>query len=145
MSRLVTTWVVDASVAAKWFVPEHDSDRAALLVQPHVSLIAPDLLYAELGSVFLKRVTRGDISSDQCATAFRKLMLMPVVTEAMSGLTGTAYRVATETGRSFYDSIYLALALIRDVPLITEDQRFWNALQDSQYRDRVIRLATLTI
>jgi predicted nucleic acid-binding protein len=143
MTYRPSTWVVDASVAAKWFVPEEDSGLAMRLLQPHVRLIAPDLLYAELGSVFMKRLGRGDLSREQCSAAFRELAQMPVATEATACLTDTAYAIATETGRSVYDCLYLALAAIRDVPLVTEDLRLWNALQSTRHKDHVFRLSAL--
>ena len=140
MTDRVRTWVVDASVAAKWFVPETDSDRAARLVSPFVRLIAPDLLYAELGSVFLKRMTRGDITKADCAAAIRNLEFMTVTTEPMATLTKDAYRIACDTRRSFYDCLYLALATSHKTQLITEDQRLYNALHGTPYDKLVVRL-----
>ena len=42
-------WVVDASVAAKWLVPEADSPLAEALLDD--DLLAPDLLFAEVGNI----------------------------------------------------------------------------------------------
>ena len=47
MSRIV----IDASVAVKWFLPEQDSDAARAILHFGHDLLAPDLLYAEVGSV----------------------------------------------------------------------------------------------
>lgn len=43
----MTRYVVDASVAVKWLVREPLSHEASLLLTGEVSLMAPDLLYAE--------------------------------------------------------------------------------------------------
>ena len=143
MTSKSPAWVVDASVAAKWFMPETDSELALQLIQPHIRLLAPEFLYAELGSVFLKRLARGDITHEECSTAFRKLDFMTVDAEPAAGLVADAYRIALETGRSFYDCLYLALAVRREVPLITEDQRFWNAIQSTRYAECVVRLQAI--
>jgi predicted nucleic acid-binding protein len=39
--------VVDASVAAKWYVPEIHSDAAVRLLDPEIVLLAPDLIIPE--------------------------------------------------------------------------------------------------
>ena len=57
MSRLV----VDASVAVKWFLPEAQSDAARALLGSGHDLIAPELVYAELGIALVKRVRKGEI------------------------------------------------------------------------------------
>lgn len=140
MTEHIRTWAVDASVAAKWFVPEIDSELAAKLVSPFVRLVAPDLLYAELGSVFLKRLARGDITEADCKAAIRNLDFMTVTTEPMLPLAKNAFRIARDTQRSFYDCLYLALAASHKTQLITEDQRLWNALRGTPYAKLAVRL-----
>lgn len=43
-------FVVDASVAIKWFVPEIHSDAAARLLDPEIYISAPDLIAPEFGN-----------------------------------------------------------------------------------------------
>jgi predicted nucleic acid-binding protein len=47
----LTGFVVDASVALKWFLPEVHSDAAARLLREGYRLHAPDLIRAEFGNV----------------------------------------------------------------------------------------------
>lgn len=42
------TFVVDASVAVKWFIEDNDSARARQLLAGDEALIAPDLVIAEV-------------------------------------------------------------------------------------------------
>ena len=51
--------VVDASVVAKFYFEEEDSDRARSLLTSGKVFAAPDLLWLELASVAAKRVRRG--------------------------------------------------------------------------------------
>ena len=44
------TLVVDASVAAKWVLPEPQSDRAEELRLTGEPIIAPELVFAEIGN-----------------------------------------------------------------------------------------------
>jgi predicted nucleic acid-binding protein len=137
----VRIYVVDASVAAKWLIPEPDTSLAVALLCEGIVLHAPDLIYAELGSVLMKRQGRGDISANECIAAFDRVARMPVAIAPTERLMTGAFRVASDTKRSFYDSLYVALAIELKTWLITEDVRLWNALQSTHYRDRVARLA----
>jgi predicted nucleic acid-binding protein len=65
-------YVIDASVAAKWFFAESHSAEAGLLLTNlrlgSVRLSAPDLLLAEMGNILWKRVAlrgEGDIRAAQ--------------------------------------------------------------------------------
>jgi predicted nucleic acid-binding protein len=55
------TLIVDASVAAKWYLAESDSDLAQGLFDGTEELIAPDLLLVELANTLLKAWMRGAI------------------------------------------------------------------------------------
>ena len=48
----MAAWVIDASVAAKWLLPEDGSDQASALLGD--ALLVPDLLFAELANIFWK-------------------------------------------------------------------------------------------
>jgi predicted nucleic acid-binding protein len=54
--------VVDACVVAKWFLPEAHKEQAENLlhdfVDEKVTLMAPDILVIEIGSLLWKRSTR---------------------------------------------------------------------------------------
>lgn len=51
--------VIDSSVAVKWFVPEPYSGEAQLILNRFqrgtLDLLAPDLLYAEIGNILWKK------------------------------------------------------------------------------------------
>ena len=44
----MTGYVVDASVVVKWLVKEEWSDEASTLLEVEATLIAPELLFAEV-------------------------------------------------------------------------------------------------
>ena len=47
----MSLFVVDASVAIKWFFPEIHGDAALRLLEGEHRLHAPDLIYSEFGNV----------------------------------------------------------------------------------------------
>ena len=63
------TFVLDASVAIKWVLPEPDSDKSLLLRDAYQQslrvLIAPDVFPVEVAHALTRAERRGLISSDE--------------------------------------------------------------------------------
>lgn len=122
--------VVDSSVAVKWYLPESGSDRAALLLQSGLRLVAPDLLVAEVGNVLWKR--RRDIPAAEIeGIAIALATSCPISLCPSTALLQGALSIAMAHERSVYDSLYLALAVSENCQLVTADERLGNALQNS--------------
>ncbi len=60
----MSRYVLDASVAIKWFVPKIYSNAARQLLASDHSFLVPDFFFAEVGNVLWKRVRRGDDTAD---------------------------------------------------------------------------------
>jgi predicted nucleic acid-binding protein len=127
--------VVDASVAAKWLLPaagEGLLDQANRLVALHVrrelQLLAPDLIEAELGNVLWKAVRRKRISPAEAGNSLRNFAALAIQVIPTSDLLDQALHIAVACDRTFYDSLYVALALSTKTELITADERLVNAL-----------------
>ena len=120
--------VVDASVAVKWFLPEVDSDLALQLLSGAFSLAAPDFLYIEFANVLWKRLRGGDISQEDADELLVSLCTLPVGVHPSLPLFLRAFEMACATGRTVYDSLYLALAVRDDAVLVTADESLFNAV-----------------
>lgn len=116
-------WVVDASVAAKWFFPEEAADRARGLLAAAEVLVAPDLLLLEVANVAWKRVTRGEIPAEQARAVTSALPRLFSLLVPATELLGQTLEFALATEHSVYDCAYLALARTRGLPLVTADRR----------------------
>lgn len=57
----------------------------------------------------------------------------PLRTTLLFPSLSDAFKIATETKRTVYDSLYLALAEAQGFSLVTADQRFYNALQTTRH------------
>ncbi|HSG40443.1 MAG TPA: type II toxin-antitoxin system VapC family toxin [Thermoanaerobaculia bacterium] len=128
----MTRFVVDASVAIKWFVPEIHSDAAERLLTDKLELWVPDFIWAEFGNILLKKWRQGEISLEKARFilgAFRYFSLKAYSSEA---LADAAWEIASQFQRSFYDSLYLALAVQQGYRMVTADRRLYNALQSSR-------------
>jgi predicted nucleic acid-binding protein len=126
MSRIV----LDASVLIKLYINEEGSRRAVAAVKKAEALVAPDLLWSEAGNILWKYVRRGDLDLDAGQSMLRDMLQMPIAITASSGLVEQAFEIATQTDRTVYDSLYLALAVQTKSVMLTADQRMVHALAD---------------
>jgi len=127
--------VVDASVAAKWLLPatgesllEQANRLAAKHVERELQLVAPDLIEAELGNVLWKAVRRKRISPADAENSMRYFTALAIQAIPTSDLLVQALQIAVVCDRTFYDSLYVALAVATKTELVTADERLVNAL-----------------
>lgn len=122
----MTDRVIDASALAHALIVKTSTAtelRATLRV---TSCHAPHLIDAELGSVLRKRTRAGDITVTQAGTALRAAR---AVIDYRYPHTGTLANLAWSwrDTLSFYDALYVALAVRLDVPLVTGDEKLSKA------------------
>ena len=120
--------VVDASVAAKWFLAEEHSDRASQLRSSGDQLIAPDLLHIELANVINQWRRRSIISEPVASALAGGLSTLNIELAASLPLLPEAFRLAATYDRSIYDSLYIALALRERCQFVTADERLYNSI-----------------
>ena len=125
----MSVFVVDASVVVKWFVPEIHSDTARrLLALPH-EYVAPDLLFAETANTIWKKVRREELTADEGQQLVADIVRIAVGTVPCRALAEDALALANATGRTVYDSMYVALAVRLNTRSITADDRLEAALK----------------
>jgi len=116
-------FVVDASVAAKWFLDEHDSEAAISLLTSATALVAPEIILVEVTNVVWKKWRRGEVQRHHLHVPARWLetglpRLVPI-----RDILDKAIRLTAELDHPIYDCLYLALASDLDFQLITADRR----------------------
>jgi predicted nucleic acid-binding protein len=131
----VRVCVVDANVAAKWLLPAANEDLldqanrlAALHAKHELHLLAPVSIEAEIGNVLSKAVRRKRITPREAERSLRGFTALSIQMVPISELLDQALQIAMDYDRSFYDSLYVALALATKTELITADERMVNAL-----------------
>jgi predicted nucleic acid-binding protein len=131
----VTSCVVDASVAAKWFLPaagEPHTDQALQLLRDYTSasigLIVPDLFWPEFGNILWKASRQGRMSLRSAETAIVEMGKLTIPTFSSMPLLSEAFAIAAAFDRTVYDAVYVAHAVSTGVPLLTADERLANAL-----------------
>jgi predicted nucleic acid-binding protein len=123
--------VVDASVAALWFLPQALSDRAGELLSSDEELVGPPLLRLEVGSALLRAVRRKEISPDEAHRAM--VGMLPAAVRLTSGAEDSEepFLIAEEFGGSIYDAVYVALARRLQAPLSTNDRELAKVAQSA--------------
>ena len=139
----MTGYVVDASVVVKWLVTEEWSNESSGLLEAGLTLIAPELVFAEASNALWAMHRRGDLSRDDLSDATDLLRSAPLsVPVSMRRLAAGAVRLAVDLGHPAYDCYYLALAMQEQYPVVTADARFHDRVREHPYlSDRIMHVA----
>jgi predicted nucleic acid-binding protein len=131
----VTVFVLDASVAVKWFLSPKDEPLSAEALalyqeymQGNLNFIVPDIFWAEVGSAFWKAIRLGRFQKALALEAIASLAKCELPTFSVAALLERAFLIATTFDRSVYDALYVALAVQSGAEVITADERLANAL-----------------
>lgn len=128
-------FVLDASVAAKWFLPpahETLTGQALQLLRRYaggqVRFIVPDLFWAEFANILWKAARQGRCTKDEGDAAIAAMRNRGLPTVPSTELVADAFRFANAFGRTVYDSLYVALAVTAKAHLVTADEKLANAV-----------------
>jgi predicted nucleic acid-binding protein len=131
----MTSFVLDASVAAKWMLPAKEEllrPEAFRLLDAYgsgdVNLIVPDVFWAECGNIVWKAVRQRRLDRVGAEQAIVSLMRRNIPTIPSLELLQKAVSIAFDFDRAVYDCLYVALAVESKKQLITADERLANAL-----------------
>jgi predicted nucleic acid-binding protein len=129
----LSTIIVDASVMAKWLLPERGTPEARALLAGGGRFLAPDLARAEVANVLRKRVSRREIDPEDAIGALRVLDAAGVEFASSVALVEPALRIALAHTVSVFDALYLALAAQRGAALVTADERLYRATRAGRF------------
>jgi predicted nucleic acid-binding protein len=123
-------YVLDASVAAKWYLASASEPllaQADAVLRSYLAgeaeLIVPELFFVEFVNVFWKAERQGRCDSHTSRQAVRSILAHGLESAPIVPLLPDAAEVARRYGCSVYDGLYLALAIERSATLITADRR----------------------
>jgi predicted nucleic acid-binding protein len=121
--------VLDSSLIAAIFFKE-DASQRALEAITECDTITLDLAIAEVGNVAWKLVVLSGNNKDRTLKALQKCLIF--ISETCDIIRSQdhaeeAYEIAVEEKVAFYDSLFMAAALRKGVPLLTLDRKLYEA------------------
>ena len=135
-------FVVDASVAVKWYVKEALRDKALEMRSDFASgllqLEAPSLLAYELGNALRYHPAS---TPAECAAAVKELGNLGIVMHELDeSIASTAAALAFEEKLTFYDAVYIALTQSLNATFVTADEKLIERISEEN-RSRIRSLA----
>ena len=120
----MTGFVLDASVAVEYLLKTPLGLTVTDMVEG-ASLVAPELMDAEVLSVLRRAVLSGRLSEIRALMAIEDLAHWPVDRISHRALVRMAWRYHRNV--SAYDAVYLSVARVHGFPLLTADDRLSRA------------------
>ncbi len=119
-------YIIDASVALKWFLTEEESQGADGLFEAflrgRIELLAPDVLLLEVANALWKQTALLKIlRSEEAVSIFRDFMTLPLNLQPSNALADRALDLAVKFKHPIYDMLYCALAIENDCEFVTAD------------------------
>ena len=125
-------FVVDTSVAVKWYIPEDHSDLALLLLRklekPNVNFYAPSLFKVEFLNAIRKYLIRKLINEDVAREIIGEIQKLPITyVDITWERVNKAFLYSIKKNLTLYDSLYIIIAKEIGGVFITADKRVVNA------------------
>lgn len=118
------SFVVDASVAAAWVLPDEASDTTDILLRRVAAhgAIAPGLLWHELRNILLTASRRNRLPEREVVPALLRMRRLPIESvDTVAAGDAELIVLARQHELTAYDAAYLALARGRGMMLATAD------------------------
>lgn len=139
------TFIVDASVAIKWFIDEEHRPQARQLLKSKEQLTAPDLVVTEFANIAWKKAMRGDIGTAQARLIAANIHRYLLVMHPSLDLVERALDIAMDLRHPIYDCIYLACTERVGGTLVTADRRLIRSLETTTYAPLVRFVADVEV
>ena len=134
--RASNHWVVDASVALKWyfrdeeFLPEADRLLEAFSLGV-ATLTAPSFIRYEIASALVVAKRRGRLAPDQLDERLQSFLALQIAQSFDDeDAVVSAVELTTRVPVAFYDALYLATAQQLAYQFVTADNRLHEATKD---------------
>ncbi len=135
------TVIIDANVLIKAYIPENQSEKAEEIfndaVKGSLFLIAPDLIFPEIGNILWKKHRLDELTEIEVKEISKEILSLPLKIEASKPLINLAIELSLLYDITVYDALYFSLALSFDTKLITADMKLVNKLKTSEHKQYI--------
>ncbi|KQS04484.1 hypothetical protein ASG11_09685 [Sphingomonas sp. Leaf357] len=133
----MTGIVLDASVAVKLVSREAGSEAALGRVADATEIVAPDWMALETAHALWKKVKAGELDRKAADAGVDALAKIVDRTYPASLLMSAALALSYDLRHPIYDCLYLALAQVEQVRVLTADKRFVENASQGGFADYV--------
>jgi len=128
-------FVVDASVATKWYLRDEEyMDNAASLLldfaQGKNYLLAPSFIQYEVANAINVARRRRRLADKVARESVNDFLSLGLHLADSSDLILSAFDFSSQLGIALYDALYLTLAENLSIPFITADKELYERLND---------------
>ncbi|MBM3926277.1 MAG: type II toxin-antitoxin system VapC family toxin [SAR202 cluster bacterium] len=129
-------WVLDASVALKWYLRDEDHlGKADLFFTAFsaglVEIIAPTIIRHEVANGLVVASRRGRLSPNNAGSMYSNFSRLGIGSAGEDeDIILNAMRISWDFSITFYDTLYLALADQNSCNFVTADHRLYNQAKD---------------
>ena len=138
--------VIDASVLIKFYVPETLSDKAEGLLtrveQGDVMLLAPDLIYPEVGNILWKKQRIKELTRSEVEEITDAIVSLPLKIEASKLLLPLAIDIGIAYKITLYDAIYISMARVYEIKMMTADRKLADVMAKTDLKEYVAWLGS---
>ncbi|CCQ52575.1 MULTISPECIES: type II toxin-antitoxin system VapC family toxin [Crocosphaera] len=131
-------FVLDCSISISWVLVDEDDDYAnsILDLMTDATAFVPEIWSLEVVNTLLVAERRNRMTIEQSEQAIKLLQSLPIVIDTLT--SSQAFQQTLKLGReqslASYDAAYLELALRKNLPLATNDNRLIEAAKRCQVR-----------
>jgi predicted nucleic acid-binding protein len=126
-------FVLDASVAIRWVLPDALTGRAVRLREEFqrqsLELFSPDIFLDEVASALTKAERQKTIPVGDAAALYSMVLNTPPIFCSRLPFVSRAIDISSLSRSSYYDCLYVALAESDNCELITANERLIRNLQ----------------
>jgi predicted nucleic acid-binding protein len=121
------SYVLDASVVVRWFLPDQDEGEDAqrllrLVLAGDIVAVAPRNLVHEFCGVIVREFRRKRKPMSDAIDAFRKFLGVPIRYAESDSLIEGAIRLSFLHGKTFYDMYYFSVGERERLRVCTADE-----------------------
>lgn len=133
-------FIIDASVAIKWFFWEDGSEESLKLLDSLISFYVPEFFLMEIDSVITKKVRRGELKAGEAINKRKQFRRLPYKLISYKEIEDFAFEISTKFPVTLYDACYLSTAIDYEATVYTADIRFFNGVKSSPFNDYIERI-----
>jgi predicted nucleic acid-binding protein len=137
----MSLYVVDTSVVVKLYIPEDLSSKAKQLFLDGHDLIAPDSMPSEFTNIIWKKTSvLNELTETEGSAIIKNFQLLPIEYYASLDFVDQAYTFSVQTRSAVYDGLFVSLAVLFNVEMLTDDRKLANNIKGTPYQKHILLL-----